>query len=171
VHQIASNLAEQLFSKEMLSVTQSKAQVCTKIEQMITDELLIEDRLNDEVRDLLKAYESQIEKGQVDYVNWPRNGESSCNMLLSEEKVSHLAHRILDGLSEELDLAWRVEEGEVLREIKRVITLELKLEEEIDFLVRQRLASYSRPIAEGSPEWEVLYRKFFNEEMRKKKKS
>jgi hypothetical protein len=67
VHQIASNLAEQLFSKEMLSVTQSKAQVCTKIEQMITDELLIEDRLNDEVRDLLKAYESQIEKGQVDY--------------------------------------------------------------------------------------------------------
>jgi hypothetical protein len=92
-------------------------------------------------------------------------------MLLSEEKVSHLAHRILDGLSEELDLAWRVEEGEVLREIKRVITLELKLEEEIDFLVRQRLASYSRPIAEGSPEWEVLYRKFFNEEMRKKKKS
>jgi hypothetical protein len=92
-------------------------------------------------------------------------------MLLSEEKVSHLAHRILDGLSEELDLAWRVEEGEVLREIKRVIALELKLEEEIDLLVRQRLASYSRPIAEGSPEWEVLYRKFFNEEMRKRRKN
>ncbi len=91
-------------------------------------------------------------------------------MLLSEEKISHLAHRILDGLSEDLDLKWRVEEGKVLREIKRVILAELSLEEEIDRLVRQRLASYSRPIAEGSPEWEVLYRKFFNEELRKRKK-
>jgi len=92
-------------------------------------------------------------------------------MLLSEEKIGHLAHRILDGLSEELDLSWRVEEGEVLREIKKVILAELGLEEEIDRFVRQRLASYSRPIAEGSSEWEVLYRKSFNEEMRKRKKS
>ena len=92
-------------------------------------------------------------------------------MLLSEEKISHMAHRILDGLSEEPDLSWRVEEGEVLREIKRVIVLELKLEEEMDRLVRQRLSSYSRPIAEGSPEWEILYRKIFNEEMKKRKKS
>ena len=91
-------------------------------------------------------------------------------MLLSEEKISHLAHRILDGLSEEPDLVWRVEEVEVLREIKKVILTELRLEEEIDGLVRQRLASYSRPIPEGSPEWEVLYRKSFNEEIRKRKK-
>jgi hypothetical protein len=92
-------------------------------------------------------------------------------MLLGEEKISHLAHRILDGLSEELDLSWLVEEGEVLREIKKVISAELGLEEEIDRFVRQRLASYSRSIAEGSSEWEVLYRKSFNEEMRKRKKS
>ena len=58
-------------------------------------------------------------------------------MLLSEEKISHLAHRILDGLSEELDLAWRVEEGEVLREIKKAIVAELRLEEEIDHQVRR----------------------------------
>jgi len=92
-------------------------------------------------------------------------------MLLSEEKIGHLAHRILDGLSEEPDLHWRVEEGEVLREIKKVILSELRLEEEIDRFARNRIASYSRSIAEGSPEWEVLYRKFFNEEMRKRKKS
>jgi len=91
-------------------------------------------------------------------------------MLLGEEKISHLAHRVLDGLSEEPDLKWRVEEEKVLREIKKVIVAELRLEEEIDRLVRQRLTSYSRPIAEGSPEWEVLYRKFFNEELRKRRK-
>ncbi|HXC62580.1 MAG TPA: DUF507 family protein [Nitrospiria bacterium] len=92
-------------------------------------------------------------------------------MSLSEEKISHLAHRILDGLSEDLDLKWQIEEEKVLREIKKVIVAELGLEEEMDRLVRHRLASYSRSIAEGSPEWEVLYRKFFNEELRKRKKA
>ena len=91
-------------------------------------------------------------------------------MSLSEEKISHLAHRILDELSEDPDLKWRVEEEKILRDIKRTIVAELKLEEEMDRLIRQRLASYSRPIPEGSPEWEVLYRKIFNEEMRKRKK-
>jgi hypothetical protein len=67
IQQIANKLAEHLFSEEMLSTAISKDQLSTKIEQIITDELAIEDDLNDEVRELLKAYESQIEKGQVDY--------------------------------------------------------------------------------------------------------
>jgi hypothetical protein len=37
-------------------------------------------------------------------------------------------------------------------------------------MVRRRLASYSKPSAEGSAEWETLYRKAFEEEMRKRKK-
>ncbi len=67
IHQIANSLAEHLFSGEMLSITLSQNQLSTKIKQIITDELMIEDRLNDEVHELLKAYESQIEKNQVDY--------------------------------------------------------------------------------------------------------
>ena len=67
IHQISNNLSEQLFLKEMLSGAFSKAQIGVKIEEIITDELMVEDRLNEEVRELLKAYESQIERGQVDY--------------------------------------------------------------------------------------------------------
>jgi hypothetical protein len=47
---------------------------------------------------------------------------------------------------------------------------ELAQEEDIDRTVRAKLASYSRPIAEGSQEWEVLYRKTIEEELRKRKK-
>ena len=67
IHQIASNLVEHFFSEESVSTPLSKYQLAAKIEQIVTDELTIEDRLNDEVRRLLAAYESQIEKGQVDY--------------------------------------------------------------------------------------------------------
>jgi len=89
-------------------------------------------------------------------------------MLLSDEKASHLAHLILNHLKSQARL--KVEEVEVLREIKRFLAAELKVDEDVDVLVRRKLASYSRPLAEGSSEWETLYRKTFEEEMRKRKK-
>jgi hypothetical protein len=48
-----------------------------------------------------------------------------------------------------------------------VLATELAQEEEIDRKVKAKLASYSRGIVEGSAEWEVLYRKTFEEEVRK----
>jgi hypothetical protein len=91
-------------------------------------------------------------------------------MLLSDEKVSHLSHLILNHLKNPTNATLKVEDVTVLREIKRVLTTELKIEQEVDTVVRRRLASYSKPLAEGSAEWETLYRKAFEEEMRKRKK-
>jgi hypothetical protein len=54
-----------------------------------------------------------------------------------------------------------------LKEIKRVLASELGHEQDLDRKVRAKLGSYSRGIVEGSPEWEVLYRKTFEEESRK----
>jgi hypothetical protein len=90
--------------------------------------------------------------------------------MLSEEKVSHLSHLILDFLKKPENTRLSVDEAVVLREIKRVFGNELKAEEDVDGLVRRRLGSYSRPLAEGSAEWETLYRKTFEEEMRKRGK-
>jgi len=91
-------------------------------------------------------------------------------MTLSEDKISHLSHLILNDLARGHRVTFLVEEEKVLREIKRVIVRELQAEEAIDQAVRTKLASYSRPISEGSPEWETLYYKFFTEERQKRKR-
>jgi len=91
-------------------------------------------------------------------------------MILSDEKFTHLSHLILNHFKSPANARLKVEEVEILREIKRFLAAELKVDAEADVLVRRRLASYSRPLAEGSPEWETLYRKTFEEEMRKRKK-
>lgn len=91
-------------------------------------------------------------------------------MRLSDEKTSHLSHLILNHFKNPAHARLRVEEVAVLREIKRFLAAEMKVDEEVDVVVRRRLASYSRPLAEGSAEWETLYRKTFEEEMRKRKK-
>ena len=92
-------------------------------------------------------------------------------MSLSDEKASHLSHLILNHVKDPAHARLKVEEVAVLREIKRFLAAEMKVDEEVDVAVRRRLASYSRPLAEGSAEWETLYRKTFEEEMRKRKKA
>lgn len=86
--------------------------------------------------------------------------------LLTDEKQTHLAHVILEFLKKQSGGRAITNATEALREIKRVLTAQVAAEQEIDRLVRKRLASYSRPIPEGSPEWDVLYQKAYSEELR-----
>ena len=87
--------------------------------------------------------------------------------MLSEDKISHLSHIILQVVKKSPLVTVQADEGRVLKEIKKVLAAELAQEAEIDRKVRAKLASYSRGIVEGSAEWDVLYRKAFDEESRK----
>ncbi len=85
-------------------------------------------------------------------------------MMLSEDKISHLSHVVLKGLREKELIEMIEDESKIRREIKRTIVLEMKIGEEIDSVIRKKLQSFSRKIVEGSPEWEILHKKFFKEE-------
>ncbi|MDO8644255.1 MAG: DUF507 family protein [bacterium] len=85
----------------------------------------------------------------------------------SEERLSHLAHLIQDGLLKE-PLVGCPEKEKVLKEIKRGLEETLKVDDEIDEMARQKISSQKRGIFEGSPEWEILYRKYFEEELNKR---
>jgi len=87
--------------------------------------------------------------------------------MLSEDKASHLSHVILQAVKKHPAVRIRGEDGKGLKAIKQVLAAELAQEEEIDRKVKAKLASYSRGLVEGSAEWEVLYRKTFEEELRK----
>jgi hypothetical protein len=89
-------------------------------------------------------------------------------MMLSEDKISHLSHVLLKGLMQQGLVELVEDEGAIRREIKRTIVSELKIGEDIDQIVRKKLQSFAKKLIEGSPEWEVLYRKFFREEEIKK---
>lgn len=85
-------------------------------------------------------------------------------MMLSDDKISHLSHILLKGLLERNLIEPVEEEGKVRTEIKRSIVSEMKIGKEIDSIVRKKLESFSKKIVEGSPEWEILYKKYFKEE-------
>jgi len=88
--------------------------------------------------------------------------------MLSDEKISHMSHLLLRKLKERGIIKLLAEESRIRKQIKRSIVEEVKLGEEIDEAVKGKLWSYSKKIVEGSPEWEVLYKRFFQEEEKKR---
>lgn len=85
-------------------------------------------------------------------------------MMLSDDKVTHMTHVVLKGLMDKGLITLKEDDGLLRREIKRTIINELKIGEDIDVAVRRKLQSFSKKLVDGSPEWEVLYRKFYEEE-------
>ena len=64
---IAKTIVENLLKKDMIESTVPLEQLLEQAEKLILDELMVEDRLNEEVRELLKQFEGEIEKGKLDY--------------------------------------------------------------------------------------------------------
>jgi hypothetical protein len=87
---------------------------------------------------------------------------------LSESRISHLAHLIVDGLWKE-DMADFPNEARALAETKLILADFFNVEDRVDEFVRHKIQSLSRPIPPGSREWDVLYRKYMEEELKKHK--
>ena len=91
-------------------------------------------------------------------------------MRLSEDRIYHLSHLIQDMLIRNRNIEILETEERILRETKRTIADELKFEDEADEAARRTIQSLSRKVPEGSREWDVLYRKYVEEEMNRRKK-
>jgi uncharacterized protein len=88
---------------------------------------------------------------------------------LSESRISHLAHLIVDGLVKG-DLTQFRHQGRALAETKQLLRDFFHGEDELDDIVRQKITSLSRHVPIGSREWDILYRKYYEEEARKRRK-
>ena len=91
-------------------------------------------------------------------------------MKLSREKILRLSHLILDHLNKDEEIEYFADPQEIRQEIVTMISNEMKTDEAIDALVRRKIESQKRTIQEGSDEWDVLYRKYYEEEVGRHRK-
>ena len=91
-------------------------------------------------------------------------------MKLSREKILRLSHLILDHLNHDEEVEFYAEPQAIRQDVVRLISEEMKADEAIDALVRRKIESQKRTILEGSDEWEVLYRKYYEDEMARHRK-
>jgi uncharacterized protein len=89
-------------------------------------------------------------------------------MSLSRPKINHLSQLIIKHLQKSDTVRLLKPENDVRLQVVKTLTDELKIEEIVDIEVRRKLASYSRKIVEGNREWDVMYQKFYEQEMQKR---
>jgi hypothetical protein len=88
-------------------------------------------------------------------------------MKLSEDRISHIAHKIWDALYDE-DLVDYTDDDKALKGIKLAMAGYLRTDDEIDDAARQKIASLKRGVSEGSREWDILYQKYYEEEAKRR---
>jgi hypothetical protein len=86
---------------------------------------------------------------------------------LSREKINYLSRKLLELLFSDDDVEFLDESNEIRLSIVRSIEEEMKLYDLIDKKAIEKIESQKKPIKEGSREWEILYRKYYNDELNK----
>lgn len=90
-------------------------------------------------------------------------------MIISEDRQTHLAHRLTDAIWED-DMVDYTDEDLALRIAKKAIAEFVKEDMDVDQKAREKVASLKRGVVEGSPEWDILYKKYYEEERSKRGK-
>lgn len=88
-------------------------------------------------------------------------------MRLSRDKVNRVAHVVADALAEMSEVDFVEDRNSIRLEIRRLTEEVLNQEAKIDAAARQKIERQKRTILEGSQEWDILYRKYYNEEVKK----
>jgi hypothetical protein len=88
-------------------------------------------------------------------------------MRLSREKVNKLSHLVTEELVKLDDIEFVEDRNTIRLEIVKILNEELKKEESLDQEARKKIASQKKTVPEGSLEWDILYRKYYAEEVKK----
>ncbi|MGH9490468.1 MAG: DUF507 family protein [Terriglobales bacterium] len=87
-------------------------------------------------------------------------------MRLSRDKVNQLSHVITGQLASHPEVHFAADRNDIRLEVRKILEQLLHAEEKMDQAVRQKISSQKRSILEGSEEWDILYRKYYLEELK-----
>ena len=88
-------------------------------------------------------------------------------MRISRDKVNKLAHTVADTLAETAEVDFLEDRNTIRQEARKALEKLLTEELKLDAAARQKIASQRKIILEGSQEWDILYRKYYNDEVKK----
>ncbi len=163
--------------------TQAPERVVELINGIIADELDAEDKLNDEVRDLLEQYSDYMRREGVSYQDMFRKIKNTMvqqrkivrasgrdtgdNMKLSRDKITDISHKLIATMRKSRELRMKMDQNDARLEIVKAFTDILQVEEKADRASREKVRSMKRDIPEGSEEWDILQKRYYAEELKK----
>ena len=170
---LAREVTKKLIAGKFIE-TKAAAAVTEKVHAAILEEFSLEDRINDEVRVILEAYSDRDAENRRQLSGDVSQGEERTGaqvqggaVRVSRDKVNKVAHVVTDALAETDDLDFIEDRNTIRLEVRKVLEELLNQEEKIDQAARHKIENQKRTILEGSQEWDILYRKYYTEEVKK----
>ena len=153
------------------------------IASVIVRELEIEDKLNDEVREMLAQYSEYMRKEGVSYQDMFRKIKNTLitqrkiirasgrdtgdQMKLSRDKITDISHKMLTEFRKSREMRLKRDQNEIRLEIVKGITELLTTEDKVDKAARAKVKSQKREIGEGTEEYDLLHKRYYAEELKK----
>ncbi len=163
--------------------TSSVDSAAEMISLLIEDELQVEDRLNDEVRDLLSQYSEYMRREGVSYQEMFRRIKNTLisqrkviraagrdtgdNMKLSRDKINDISHKMVAAFRKSREFRLKKDPNDVRLAVVQAMTELLGVEEKVDRAARTKIRSQKKDIPEGTEEWDLLHRRYYAEELKK----
>jgi uncharacterized protein len=164
--------------------THTPEKVTELVQNIISDELEAEDKLNDEVREILEQYSDYMRREGVSYQEMFRKAKNTLiqqrkivrasgrdtgdNMKLSRDKITDISHKLITAIRKSRDLRIKNKNDNDARlEIVKAFTEILQVEDKADRAARDKVRTIKRDIAEGSEEWDILQKRYYAEELKK----
>jgi hypothetical protein len=153
------------------------------VDGVINDEMAAEDKLNDEVRELLEDYSDYMRREGISYQDMFRKIKNTLvqkkkivrasgrdtgdGMKLSRDKITDISHKLVVIMRKSRDLRLKKDQNDVRLDIVKAFTDILQVEEKADRASRDKVRSVKRDIPEGSEEFDILQKKYYAEELKK----
>ena len=169
---VADKIAVDLLNCGFVKLKSGLEPVSEQAQGIIEEDIEKDNDLNAKTRELVDNQEEDIEFFQADrkQLFWMvkrKLAEASGYKLNWEERLSDLAHAILDELYEEDLIEYNVAENRVKNVIFKSIEDYLKRQSDIEDKVHEKISHYKRKVMYGTEEYEILYNKLYEEELRK----
>ena len=153
------------------------------IAAIIEEDLSTEDRLNDEVRDLLDDYSDYMRRENISYQEMFRKiknqlmaqrkmtraagRDTGDPMKISRDRINEISHKLVAAMRKSRDFRIRKDPNELRLALVREMTELLQIEDRVDRAARQKVRTQKRDIPEGGEEFDILHKRYYAEELKK----
>lgn len=170
---LADRIANNLLEKEYI-IADNPEEFKKKVYDILYNDYITEKELEEEAERIIQENAEEVTYRGVSIHKARKlikeklakeRGIAVVGNIFSREKANYLAGKVLKLILTDEELDYTQERGVIRATIVKSFEEIAKLRKEIDEKVREKIASHSRPVYEGTPEWYALYRRYYNEEL------
>ncbi|WP_291952479.1 DUF507 family protein [Campylobacter sp.] len=170
---IANKIILDLANSSFVKIKDDSQKLIKTAKEILEIDVLNERKLDEKTKELLESQEDEIEFMQIDRKNmfWmikKKLADEFKFILDKEDRYNNLAHKILENLVNENLINYSVSENRVKNLIFSSIMTYLKEYEKLEDLVYEKISNYKRKLIPGSEEYDLVFEKLYQEELRKR---